>query len=132
MTGLSPNIRQQLAAVVDKRAKQLGLVIAPEPFLGEHMIIMAPEGRRFLYLDTSPGYWRDVEIEEGVIMRTAVEMLDAIAQRHGPGMIWSCGGLPLVHFVEEDGNVLLAADADRVRLRTLSAHERSAIAERKA
>lgn len=132
MKSLSPNIRQQLAAVVEKRAAARLLVIAPEEFLGEHMIMMTPEGRKLLFIDTAPGYWRDVEIDEGAIMRTAVEMVDSIADRKGEGMVWTLGGLPLVHLVEDDGRIIIGRDADTVRLRTLHAHERDAIAEREA
>lgn len=119
-------IRQQLAVTVAENAARLGLRLNPQPFLGEHMVL--PDGRE-LRLDTTTR-WRDVELQDDAVLdehsviAVATAMLKRIAQKHGPGMVWSLAGLPLVHLVEDDGEVLVLGR--QVRLRTLHAHEATA------
>lgn len=130
MNNLLPNdMGDRLAAEVNKHAERLGLRVMPEPFLGDIMVLS--DGRT-LDIDTTPGYWRDVDANEPAILDAAAEMVEAIAAQHGPGAVWCLGGSPLVHLARQtggkDGPIVLldANDNPKVRLRTLHAHEATA------
>jgi hypothetical protein len=107
--------------LVGTRAASLGLDLEGS-FEGEHLKF--PDGRE-LRIDVSPDppHWREVELDRQTILRTATEMIDAFAAKHGPGKIWTLLGLPLVHIVNDDGHVVRDG---KVRLRRLLAHEATA------
>lgn len=133
-TVLSPNIKTQLAAVVDKHCKRLGLEVQKQELIGAHLVLPPLPGRkmrRYIPRDLrhpNPGFWFDVPADEGSIMRKAVEILERVATEHGPGRVWCL--LPMVHIVDRDGLVVFRDNfADRllVRLRTLHGHKASAV-----
>lgn len=124
--GVPPDILDRLAAVVAKHSARLGLVVDPRPMIANEMRL--PEDDRVVALDLKPPYWRDIPAQEDAIMLMAVELLEVFARRHGPGRVWTLGGLPLVHAVCDDG-VRWCHDRDGgwvCRLRMLAAHEASA------
>lgn len=119
-------IQTDLHVLVAARAASLGLEIAGSLY-GEH--VEFPDGRR-LRVDLTPDpdgslHWREVELEREVILRAATEMIEAFAAKHGAGKIWTLLGLPLVHIVNDDGNVVRDG---KIRLRRFIAHESTAVA----
>lgn len=129
--GLPTDILARLAAVVAEHSARLGLVVDPRPMIANEMRL--PEDDRCVALDLTPPYWREVaapaRLQDGAIMATAIAMLEAFADRNGPGRVWTLGGEPLVHFISDDGVRWFRTHVPGVwacRLRMLAAHEASA------
>lgn len=112
---ISPDIKDRLASSVAERLAHHGLDLAAQPFVGEHMAL---SGGRIVRLDLTPGYWRDLDADDAAVLAAATELVDEFAARHGPGLAWALG--PFVHFVEDDGKIVVGG---RVRLRRFAAHE---------
>lgn len=115
------NLKLDLRIAVAIRARAIGLQIQEQPMTADHMAL--PDGR-VLRLDLAPGFWRDVEANASAVLAAVVEMVEEVAEKHGPGAVWCLLSLPLVHLVDDDGQI---EHGGRVRLRRLCAHEATAL-----
>lgn len=73
--------------------------------------------------------WQEIDADENAIFDAAEHMLADIAKQHGPGRVWTLPQLGIVHFIYDDGRLVLRGELDeqpKVRLRALYHHEADA------
>lgn len=119
---LPDDMKRRLAIAVDQAAGELGLSVVGDGS-GSEMVIRNEAGE--LRVLSMHHEWCDVEAEERAIVSTATTMLGKIAREHGHGRVWTYPLLGIVHFVYDDGVLVLRDrhDRPRVRLRAVYFHE---------